>query len=195
MYAPAPMSADSSDDARWENRTGLTFAIDSHIVDGRTPAEVELRRLHTDGWIELVLTDVTRTEWLAADPERRQQLENLAINHVEHWGPMTIGHSRLKASVIGSPEDQERLERVLALLFPAADRRTGRRPHVRDAMNVSLAIREGLNGFITRDGAGKKRRVLDGADAIKTAFDDFSILSPEQALAFVERMMQRWQAR
>jgi hypothetical protein len=68
---------DADDDARWENRTGLTFAIDNHIIDGSTQAEAELRRLHGDGWIELVLTDVTRTEWLAANPADRQRLEAL----------------------------------------------------------------------------------------------------------------------
>jgi hypothetical protein len=186
------MSTD--DDARRENRTGLTFAIDNHIVDGTTPAEIELRRLHTEGWIELVLTDVTRTEWLAANPEKRRQLEDLAIGYVEYHGPMVLGQSRLGSAVLGSSEDQGRLERVFAALVPGTDLKSGRTQDVRDAMNVATAIRYGTNGFITRDGIGKDRGVLHSADAIRAAFDDFSILSPERALAFVERTMRRWQA-
>jgi hypothetical protein len=92
------------------------------------------------------------------------------------------------------PEDQERLDRVFAALFPGRDLKSGRTQDVRDAMNIATAIRYGANGFITRDGAGKSRGVLDGADTIKATFDGFSILSPEQALAFVKRMMRRWQA-
>jgi hypothetical protein len=189
------MSADSSDEPRWENRTGLVFAIDNNIVNGETPAELDLKRLHTDGWIQLVLTDVTRTEWLADNPQHRQRLEELAIGYGEYWGPLTLGHSRPGSAVLGSSEDQERLEAVFAALFPRADFRTARKQHVRDAMNVATAIRYGVNGFITRDGSGKKRGVLDGADAIKAAFNDFSILSPERALAFVERTIQGWSVR
>jgi hypothetical protein len=188
------MSADSSDE-RWENRTGLVFAIDNNIVNGETPAELELKRLNKDGWIQLVLTDVTRTEWLADNPQHRQRLEELAIDYAEYWGPLTLGHSRPGSAVLGSSEDQERLEAVFAALFPRADFRTARKQHVRDAMNVATAIRYGVNGFITRDGSGKKRGILDGADAIKAAFNDFSILSPERALAFVERTMQGWSVR
>jgi hypothetical protein len=186
---------DDGDQARCQNRTGLIFAIDNHIVDGETPAELALKRLNKDGWIELVLTDVTRTEWLAAKPERRQQLEELAIGYVEYWGPMVLGQSRLGGSVLGSSEDQERLEAVFSALFPDADFRTGRTQHVRDAMNVATDIRYGLNGFITRDGIGEKRGVLDRADAIKASFNDFSVLSPEQAVALAERMIQRWSVR
>jgi hypothetical protein len=188
------MSAESNDERR-EDRTGLVFAIDNHIVDGETSAELELKRLNKDGWIELVLTDVTRTEWLAAKPERRQELEELAIGYVEYWGPMVVGQPRLGGTVLGSSEDQERLEAVFSALFPDADFRTGRTQHVRDAMNVATAIRYGLNGFITRDGIGEKRGVLDRADAIKAAFNDFSIYSPEQAVAVAERMIQRWSVR
>lgn len=187
------MSADSGDE-RWENRTDLVFAIDNHIVDGETPAELELKRLHTHGWIQLVLTDVTRTEWLAAQPEDQQRLEELAIDYVEYWGPLTLGQSRLESAKFGSPEDQERLERVFSTLFPGTDLKTGRTQHVRDAMNVALAIRYGVNGFITRDGIGDDTGILDRADAIKAAFNGFSILAPERAVSISHRSLMGWKA-
>jgi hypothetical protein len=193
----AHMNIETTDDeARWENRLGLTFAIDTNIVSKDKPEELELKRLHTDGWIELVMSDVTRTEWWdRASPEQRRRLEALAVNYLEYRGALTLDHSRLDNSILGTEEDQERLEGVFAALWPNKRLKQARKQDARDAMNVALAIRYGVNGFITRDGEGRKGTLLKRADAIKGAFDDFSILSPEQALAFVERMMRRWQAR
>ena len=57
-------------------------------------------------------------------------------------------------------------------------------------MNVATAIRYGLNGFVTRDGALLRRR-----DAIADAFNAFTILSPEHAMSLADRMAVRWRAR
>jgi hypothetical protein len=183
------MSAESTCE-RWENRTGLIFAIDNHIVDGKTPAELKLKRLNKDGWIQLVLTDVTRTEWKTAQPRTRQRLEELAIDYVEYWGPLTLDQSRLGSAKLGSCEDQERLERVFGVLFPGHELKTGNTQDVRDAMHVALAIRYSINGFITRDGIGKDKGILDRAEAIKATFDNFSIMTPERALALADRMIR-----
>jgi hypothetical protein len=190
------MSAESNtSDARWQNRTGLIFAIDTNIISSETRAELDLKQLHMGGWIELVMSDVTRTEWLdRATPEQREHLEALAINYVEYHGAVTLDHSRLDSSIRGTAEDQERLDGVFAALWPNKILKQARRQDVRDAMNVALAIRYGLNGFITRDGEGRRGTLLKRADAIKAAFNGFSIISPAQALAFVERTMRRQQA-
>jgi hypothetical protein len=179
----------TEDEERW-NRLQLTFAIDKHIVIDQEPAQTKLR-LHIRGWIMLVMTDVTRTEWPPADSERRQQLEMLAIDYLEYWGALTLDHSRLDSNVWGTPQDQERLHRVFAILWPNKTLEQARKQDVRDAMNVALAIRYGVNGLITRDGEGRKGTLLKRADPIRTQFDGFRILSPEQALAFVERTFRR----
>jgi hypothetical protein len=177
-------------DQRHENRTGLVFAIDNHIVDGQTAAEIELKRLHTDGWIELILTDVTKTEWLEAKPERQQLLVELAVDYAEYFGPLVLGHSRLGSSVLGSEEDGDRLRRVFGIIFPTRIYEEARQQDLRDAMNVATAIRYAVNGFVTRD-----QVVLGSRDAIRAAFDNFTIFSPEGAVAFANRMVLRWKAR
>jgi hypothetical protein len=176
-------------DQLWENRTGLVFAIDNHIVDGDTPAELDLKRLHMDGWIGLVLTDVTGTEWLTAKPEDKATLEELAIGYVEYWGPLTLGRSRLDRSKVGSSEDQERLERVFSILFPGTTMEASREQHTYDAMNVATAIRYGVNGFVTNE-----KRLQNKRHAIEAAFDGFSIFSPQRAVAASNRMVAGWRA-
>jgi hypothetical protein len=176
-------------DQRWENRSGLVFAIDNHIVDGDTSAELDLKRFHTDGWIELVLTDVTRTEWLTAKPERKPILEDLAISYAEYWGPAVVERSRLGSAVVGSPEDQERLERVFGILFPGTVMETSRQQHTYDAMNVATAIRYGVNGFVTNE-----KRLQNKRHAIEAAFDGFSIFSPQRAVAISNRIVAGWRA-
>ena len=57
------------------------------------------------------------------------------------------------------------------------------------------AIRYSTDGFVTRDGEGKKGTLLKRADAIKAAFNDFSILSPEQAVKVADRAVACWKAR
>lgn len=184
-----------SDEARWQNRLDLTFAIDTNIVSKDEREEAALKRLHTDGWIELVMSDVTRTEWLdRATPEQREHLEALAINYVEYHGALTFDSSRLDSNILGTDEDQERLDGVFAALWPNKVLTHARKQDVRDAMNVALSIRYGVNGFITRDGEGRKGTLLKRADAVKAAFNGFSIMSPAQALAFVDRMRGEWQA-
>jgi hypothetical protein len=81
------MSPYTTDNMHSSNRTGLKFIIDSHIVTDETPIEMRLKQLHREGWIDLELTDVTRTEWQAAAPEKRQQLEDLGIAFSEYNGP------------------------------------------------------------------------------------------------------------
>jgi hypothetical protein len=176
--------------AKWQNRIELTFVIDNHIVDSDIPEAVELRRLDEQGWIDLVLTDVTKTEWRDADPDRHAALLDQAVDYGEVYGPMVLGHSRIGRSVLGSAEDEDRLGRVFGILFPGTDLLTARKQHIRDAMNVATAIRYGVNCFVTND-----RRLLNKRDAIKAAFNDFLVTSPEAALAFARRMIKRYEAR
>jgi predicted nucleic acid-binding protein len=189
------MSAYTTDDMSSSNRTGLKFIIDSHIVTDYTPTEMRLKQLHREGWIDLELTDVTRTEWQAATPEKRQRLEELGAAFSEYHGPAVLEHSIPGRSVRGSPEDQQRLERVFEILFPqygyweaAAD--DHRKQDFRDAMNIATAIRYAVDGFVTRD-----RDLLRKGDLIKAAFNDFRVLSPPQAISITERAIRRWQAR
>jgi hypothetical protein len=89
--------------------------------------------------------------------------------------------------VRGSPEDEERLRHVFGILFPGPIFEKARRQHMRDAMNVATAIRYAVSGFVTRE-----RRLLNKRDAIRAAFNDFPILTPEQAVNVASRGVTRW---
>ena len=183
-------SGQASTPAKWQNRTELTFVVDNHIVDSEITEAVELRRLDEQGWTDLILTDVTKTEWHDADPDLQAALLDRAVDYGEILGPMVLGHSRWGSSVWGSAADEDRLQRVFSILFPGADMATARKQHIRDAMNVATAIRYGSNCFVTNDG-----RLLNKRDAIKAAFNGFLVASPEAALAFAQRMIKRYEAR
>ncbi len=190
MAEPSQPQGQANMPAKWQNRTELTFAVDNHIVDSHIPEAVELRGLDEQGWIDLVLTDVTKTEWADADPDQRATLLDQAVDYGEALGPMVLGHSRLGSSVLGSAADAHRLRCVFDILFPGADMATARKQNVRDAMNVATAIRYGFNCFVTND-----RHLLKKRDAIKAAFNDFLVASPEAALTFARRMIERYEAR
>lgn len=175
-----------------ENRTGLVLIIDNHIVDGMTDGERQLKAFHGDGWIDLILTDVTKTEWLDTEPSRRATLVELSVNYAEYYGPMVLGDSRIEASVIGSSQDDDRLRKVFDLLFPGTTMEVTRKQNRRDAMNIATAIRYGAHGFVTRD---KKLLQVAKVRAIGDAFNSFLVMSPDRACVIVRRQVSRWNAR
>lgn len=175
------------------NRLGVRFYFDNNFVTDDSLAAAALRRYHDEGWIDLWRTDTLDTE--LADAKDSERLMNESSRYVESLGPAVWGHSRWGHSVFASEEDAKRIDHVFAILFPGSDRHdlsTGRaRRKLRDAMHVATAIRYGANGFITRD----KRDLVRKSDAIAGAFNGFRIMTPERALAFVERMKARYEAR
>lgn len=177
-------------------RLGVRFYFDTNFVTDDSPAAQELRQLHRDGWISLWRTDTVDTELASMpDGERRRELLEATSHYVQSFGPMVLGHSRLDFAVLGSDEDTERLDRVFAILFPGSARRdqsTGRaRRKLRAAMHVATAIRYGANAFITRDGDD----LLPKDAAIAKALNGFRIMTPECALAFAHRMLERYKTR
>jgi hypothetical protein len=61
---------------------------------------------------------------------------------------------------------------------------TANRKHVRDAMHVWTAIRYGANAFVTPDGSGGAKGILERAETAKTECDGFCIYIPDQAADF-----------
>jgi hypothetical protein len=172
---------------RYRSRTGWQLVIDTNTVDYEGEAMVELRRLHTDGWINLTRTDTMDTELEGAkDPAKRADLLALSSEYVEHLGPFVLDHSRPDSSVGGSDEDEARLASVFAVLFPGADRAATTPNNVRDAMHVATAIRYGANAFVTRDGNHLRRDTQ-----VRAAFNDFGIYSPERAVVTARRLVER----
>lgn len=160
-----------------DNLTGLTLFIDTHIIDATDEAPVRLRRLHTEGWIELRRTDVMDTELANAPADKRSPLNEASAVYEEELGPGVWGNSRWGHAVWASDDDAARLDDAYTILFPKANRATATHNHLRDAMHVASAIRSGAFGFITRD-----RRVLSKSERIAERFRGFRLWTPEQGL-------------
>lgn len=161
--------------------TNITLYFDVHVLDATDDATRVLRRAREEGWIRLQKSDVMDTELMQAkDAEVRRQLINDSSLYPEALGPLIVGHSRLGHTITGGQEDDERLDRVLSILYPRIQRATVRRQHVRDAMHIATAIRYCGTGFVTRD-----RRLLGKAPSIAETFDGFRLLTPEEAAALV----------
>lgn len=167
------------------NRLGIRWAIDTNIIDDTSSAVADLMKLRDHGWISLQVTDTVGTEIAGTLVDPLPQVEMLP----EAFGPMVLGHSRLGSAVLGTAEDSQRLDRVLAIVHSSARRPTARRQHIRDAMHIATAIRYAMNGFITRD----KQLTRPSAKAeVKIEFNGFDLLTPEEALRIATAQKQTW---
>lgn len=167
------------------NRLGIRWALDTNIIDDTSLATAGLVDLLQGGWIALQVTDTVGTEISGA---RIEPLPGLALIP-EAFGPLVLDHSRLGSSVLGTDDDSHRLDRVLAIVHPAAVRSGARRQHLRDAMHIATAIRYAMNGFVTRD---KHLTRPSAKTAIKSEFNGFELLTPEDALSLATRRKEIW---
>jgi hypothetical protein len=167
------------------NRLGLRWALDTNIIDDSSEATAGLIELLTDGWIALQTTDTVGTEIAGTKIACLPEFEQLP----EAFGPLTFGHSRWGSSVLGTPEDSDRIDRVLTIVHPTAERATTRKQHLRDALHISTAIRYAMDGFITRD---QRLTSPSARAAVKREFNGFDLLTPEAALDMASRRKQAW---
>ena len=166
------------------NLTGLTWFIDTHVLD--SDAATELRTLRDLGWILLQITDTAAIEIGAAkDPVTRARLDDALWDYPMAKGPMVWDHSQWDRSVWGNDEDVARIRAVYRTLWPNGDydadaglQTAKGRTRFRDALHMATSIRYLGSGFVTNDGP-----VLKRADAIAKAFSGFVVLSVEDATA------------
>jgi hypothetical protein len=171
---------------------GLLLYVDNNFIGDPSEAAESLRTFNREGWINLGRTDTVDTELAdVKDPVKRAELLEESGTYVESFGPAVFDHSRLDHAVFAGEEDTDRIDAVYAILFPGSDRRdssTGRaRRKLRDAMHIATAIRYGGTLFVTRD----LEDLVSKSDAIAAAFNGFRIMTPERALAFVQRVKAR----
>ena len=177
------------------NTLGQRFVIDTHLIDDESKAMCDLWSLHERHMIELLRTDVMDTELLQIeDPEKRTRLMGLSAALVEQLGVLILDHSRLDHAVLGSDEDSAMWDAVWKVLSPGRDLATANRKHVRDAMHVWTAMRYGADAFVTLDGSGRGKGLLDRSDAMLGAFD-FQLMTPAKAHDFSTRLLRRYEAR
>lgn len=151
----------------------------------------ELDRLWADGYIEISRTSVMDTE-LTEDrnKDRRDYLLGLSARYPEIFSVLVPGHARLDHAVLGSDEDARVWDELWALLWPGRDRAAARKQHVRDALNVWSARRNGADGFVTSD-----QQLLSRAGVVSNYFDGFLVVTAEEALLITTRRLERWRLR
>jgi hypothetical protein len=171
------------------NRLGLTFTVDNNVIGDHSGAARQLREWNEAGWIQLFRADVLETELGDADDGRRGSLLGEARRLPEDFGVAVWDHSSWDRSVWASEDDRSRFEELWSILKPGVDRDTARRQHVRDVMHVHTALRYARERFITRDA-----KLLNKRDEVKLRLR-LDILSPEDARAFVQRVLDRYRHR
>lgn len=159
------------------NRTAFTLFIGTTIIGSDDQPVLALRRLQEEGWINLERTDTMDTEFLNAPPEVQASLTEESSQYPKAFGQLILDHSRLDSSVLGDDDDEARLHRVFAILYPGVTWGKARKNHVRDAVHVATALRYGGHGFVTYD-----KRMLNKHDQVAAQFGGFLILSPAQAV-------------
>jgi len=175
----------------------LRFVLDTNVwrVPEERSGNVDALLTYAEqGWVSLHRSDMVDVE-LAATPDSGKRARLLALTEpvVEVLGPAVSGTSRSALSVRASDEDAERLRRVEAALFDSIDRDTpeGRSRRI-DAMHVATAMRYGYDAFVTFDGSRRKGGgILKRRAELCSAFPGFHVLSPAEALAWLQRMHQR----
>jgi hypothetical protein len=168
---------------------GLTFVLDTHLIDDASQGMARLWQLHDDRMIALARTDVLDTELAQiGDEEKRRRLMSLSAGLPEMLGILVADHSRWDHAVWGGEADAELWDRVWDVMSPGRNRATADRRHVRDAMNVCTAMRYGADALVTLDGSGRDKGMLDRAEVVAEAFDGFRLLTPDHAADFADRL-------
>lgn len=143
----------------------------------------ELWGFHEIGTIELrKSTAMDRDLDTDSGPGSRDRFE-LASRLTRDVGVWVLGVSRLELDTkLGSEHDAEVWDRLWQILNHERDRPSARAQHHRDALHIHTALAAGGVGFVTRDGSGKSRGLLDCAVDIAQQFNGFLICTPESAL-------------
>jgi hypothetical protein len=179
------MSAQAAERFRTPHTVARLVLDTSDVIEwNKFPSEYqELETLYEQCRVFLAKTDVVDTE---LDPEKNEMVgvHFLASSkYLELLGPVVLEHSRLDHSVLASEEDVERLERVKETIGIRQISKRYAEHDLRDAMQITTAIRYGYNGFITRDKRLVKRNNQFVADF------GFRIMNVESAVVHVKNLI------
>lgn len=176
------------------NITGLNWHIDNNVLTREE--SLDLFRMAELGWLSLGISSRIEVEHLdAKTDEKKMELAKRRMPFVTSFAPLHLGHSILGSSVVGSDEDDVRLERVFKSLWPNADfdsdrsqwkKRTMGRSRFRDSLLVSDAIRYCASAFVTHDPG-----ILEGSERIRNTFDRFDVISIEAATQLARSRIEK----
>lgn len=157
--------------------TNFSVYIDTNCINAKQKDEAlnRLEKLYSDEEILIETTDTLETEFNEGGgySKGKQKASN---NYIFSYGPAVVEHSRIGTSIVGTDEDDKRLEKVLTIIFGRKRRQDYSRNEIRDCMHISTAVRYGGTYFVTYDKA-----LLIKSEAIKGEFG-IKIKTPADAL-------------
>ena len=164
----------------------ISVYIDTNCINAKQNIDAlnELEQLYNDGKILIKKTDTLDTELKEGGGYHKGLKKSL--NYIESYGPAVIDHSRLDFSIVGDDGDDERLSKVLSILWGIKARANYSKREIRDAMHVSTAIRYGGTYFVTQEKA-----VLAKAEEIKKEFG-IVICNPVSCLSLVKEYLRKY---
>ena len=156
------------------------ITVDTNCINARSSLSAmnHLERLHSEGRITLVKTDVMDTELSTWDGGRGSRARQKSAHLQEDVGVLVLDHSRLDHARLAEDGDADMLDRVAVALFRHPLKKLHRR-QVRDVMMVSTHLKHGRDVLVTKD-----RDLLDSAVALAEQFGVI-VLTPGECLALV----------
>jgi len=163
----------------------ISVYIDTNCVNARQnkPVLNQLEKLYQEEKILIETTDTFETELL--EGKGYPQGLKKALNYVFSFGPGVIGHSRVGYCIVGSKEDDNRLGRVLEIIFGKKLRKDYSRNEIRDAMHIATTIRYGGTYFVTQD-----KTLLRKSENIRKEFQTL-IVNPEDCLKLIKDRLKK----
>lgn len=158
----------------------ISVYIDTNCINARQNDQYinKLEELYEQDKILVEKADTLDTELQGKSGYPKGQRKSLS--YIESYGPAVLGHSRLGYSILGDDQDDQRLGRILEILFGKKVRSAYSYNEIRDAMHIATAIRYGGTYFITTD-----TDLLKRADLIESEFG-LKIRNPKDCLQEIE---------
>jgi len=164
--------------------SSISVYIDTNCINAKQANKYlnELEELYIREEILIEKTDTLDTE--LQDGKGYPQGLKKSMKYIESYGPTVFDHSRWNSSILGDEKDEERLSKVLEILWGKKVRSSYRKQDIRDAMHISTAIRYGGKYFVTDE-----RKLLNKADKIEIVFG-IKIRNPENCLDEVKARLK-----
>lgn len=159
--------------------------IDTNCINAKQAVYAinELEKLSEQEKITIEKTDVLDTEL-----QRNQGYpsgQKKSMDYIESFGQYVPDHSRMGFSIEGDASDNQRLSRVLIILWGVKEWSDYSKQEIGDAMHISTAIRSGGTYFITHEKA-----LLSKSENIEGEFR-IKVRNPIKCLAEVRDFLQR----
>jgi hypothetical protein len=161
------------------------FFADTNVIDEDSAGMSQLRTLHRQGIIEVCRSSAMDRD-LDRDPDRTER-QARAAEFTPWIGVWVLGESRLGIDTrLGSSQEAELWDALWTVVSPGRVRASTRRNHRLDALHLHTAITAGAVAFVTRDGEGRRKGLLDRADAVFATFG-LVVCVPERAAEIASR--------